>query len=165
MSPDPPLVHTRRRLRFTSLADVPAEARRLAPAHRTLRQWTLAQICRHLADTLHGSMTGFDLRNHRFKRLLLRRWLWRYTLRWGIPEGYTVDPALNPPVQLELGRELERLERAVVRYHEHTGALQPHPLFGTLSREDWDRLHRLHAAHHLSFVLETGAEQGARARP
>lgn len=153
MSTDLPSRRVRRRLELASLDDVLVETQRLARGHQTLGRWTLAQICRHLADTVHGSIDGFDLRNHRIKRRLLRGWLWRYTVRWGIPENYTVDPALSPPAGVGLADELARLEEAVHRYRRHAGPLQAHPLFGVLSRTDWDRLHCLHGAHHLSFVL------------
>ena len=92
----------RRMLHFSDLPEVLAEANRLALNHRTLGRWTLAQICRHLADTIHGSIDGFDLRRHRFKRLIFRSLLLAYAYRWGIPKAYTVDPKLNPPEGLRL---------------------------------------------------------------
>ncbi len=143
----------RRVLHFSHLPEVLAEARRLASSHRTLGRWTLAQICRHLADTIHGSMDGFDLRRHRFKRLFFRSLLLAYAYRWGIPEAYTVDPKLNPPEGLRLDDQIEALARAIQRYRDHTGPLQAHPLFGRLTRNEWDRMHCFHGAHHLSFVL------------
>ena len=65
--------------------------------HRAVRNWTLAQICRHLTDSFTGSMGGFDLRNHRVKRFLMKRKMLQVALTKGIPENYTVDPRLTPP--------------------------------------------------------------------
>jgi len=145
----------RRVLTFTDFGEILPEVRRLIPAHRTVRQWTLAQICRHLADTINGSMDGFDLRRHRFKRFFLSKRLLRYTYRYGIPPGYTVDPKLTPPPNVKLDASLAALEQALERYRSYRGRLRAHPLFGDLSREKWDELHCFHAAHHLSFVIST----------
>jgi len=147
-------VHRRRReLRFADLSEVMVEVRGLIPSHQTIRNWTLAQVCRHLADTFHGSIDGFSLRRHRLKRWLFHRSLLRYTFRWGIPENYTVDPNLTPPPGVELEESLRSLEEAIARFRSHGGELKPHPLFGRLDRANWERLHLFHAAHHLGFVL------------
>ncbi len=143
----------RRVLHFSHLPQILAEARRLASSHRTLGRWSLAQICRHLADTIHGSIDGFDLRRHRLKRFFFHSLLLAYAYRWGIPKAYTVDPKLNPPEGLRLDVQIEALARAIQRYRDHTGLLQAHPLFGRLSRNEWDRMHCFHGAHHLGFVL------------
>ena len=145
----------RRVLAFNELSKLLPEVGSLIPAHRTVGQWTLAQVCRHLADTINGSMDGFDLRHHRFKRFFLSKRLLRYTYRHGITPGYTVDPKLTPPPQVNLDEEIARLERALERYRSYRGRLHPHPLFGDLSRVEWDQLHCFHCAHHLSFVIPT----------
>ncbi len=143
----------RREFTFGDLDAVLREVQRLRRGHRTLRNWTLAQVCRHLADTIHASIDGFDLRRHRIKRWFFRRPLLAYTYRFGIPAGYTVDPKLTPPAGVDLEASHTRLEQAIRRYQTHGGPLHPHPLFGRLSRAGWDRMHRFHCAHHLSFVL------------
>ncbi len=145
----------RRILAFTDLGELLPEVRRLIPSHRTVGQWTLAQVCRHLADTINGSMDGFDLRRHRFKRFFLSKRLLRYTYQHGITPGYTVDPKLTPPPKVKLDESVAALERAVERYRSYRGRLCAHPLFGDLSREEWDQLHCFHGAHHLSFVIST----------
>ncbi len=150
--------HMRRRLlTFASVPEILAEVRSLADGpHRTVGNWTLAQVCRHLADTIDGSMDGLDLSRHRFKRFFLSKRLVRHTFRHGIPPGYTVDPKLNPPPDVTLEPSVAALERAVARYQSYEGRLRPHPLFGDLSRGTWDRLHCFHGAHHLSFVVPSG---------
>jgi len=151
-------LHMRRRLlTLAGLPDIVVEVRSLADGpHRTVGNWTLAQVCRHLADTINGSMDGLDLSRHRFKRFFLSKRLLRYTFRHGIPPGYTIDPKLNPPSDVTLEASLAALERAVARYQSYEGRLRPHPLFGDLSRGMWDRLHCFHGAHHLSFVIPSG---------
>ncbi len=100
-------------------------------------------------------MDGFDLRRHRFKRFFLSKRLLRWTYQHGIPPGYTIDPKLTPPPDAKLDETLAALERAVERYRSFRGRLRAHPLFGDLAREEWDKLHCFHAAHHLSFVVFT----------
>jgi len=143
---------SRRELRFASIEEVVPEVRRLAPSHRTTGSWSLGQICRHLADSFMGSMEGFDLRNHRLKRLLFSRQMLHSALTKGIPLNYTVDPRLTPPGDVSLSDGFEALEVAIGRYLAHGGPLHAHPLFGAMSRETWDRVHCVHCAHHLSLV-------------
>lgn len=145
----------RRRVRFRSLDQILPEVRRLRPANTPLRRWSLAQVCRHLADTIHGSMDGFDMTLHAGKPLWERRVLLWVTFALGIPEGVVVDPKLTPPEGLRLDDGIAALDNALARYQRHTGPLRPHPLFGHLSRREWDRLHRVHAAHHLGFIAST----------
>ncbi|MEK6797600.1 MAG: DUF1569 domain-containing protein [Planctomycetota bacterium] len=142
----------RRRLAFQSVDEIWPEVDRLSAGCTTVGKWSFAQICRHLADTLDGSIDGFDLSNHRWKRWFLRCRLLAHALRHGIPEGYTVDPGLTPPPNVALDDSLRRLRRAAQRYARHAGSLKPHPLFGNMPRATWDRVHCVHAAHHLSFV-------------
>jgi len=98
-------------------------------------------------------MDGFDLGRHRLKRWFFRRPLLAVTYRYGIPRGYTVDPKLTPPPDVELKAAMADLEQASARYQAHAGRLHAHPLFGRLSRKGWDRLHRFHCAHHLRFLI------------
>lgn len=128
------------------------EVGRLQGGHRSVGNWTLAQVCKHLAGSINGSIDGFDLRRHRIKRALFARPLLWYTFRFGIPPGYTVDPALTPPDEVRLDEASTGLREAIARYQRHDGPLAPHPLFGELSRAMWDRMQCFHCAHHLRFV-------------
>lgn len=146
----------RRTLSFADVSDVMPDVRKLVPAQRTVGNWTLGQICRHLADSFIGSMEGLDLRNHRIKRFFLRRRMLSYTLKYGIPRGWTVDGSLTPAPQVDLNEAVEALASAIQRYQHYEGRLHAHPLFGNPPREVWSRIHCIHCAHHLSFAIETG---------
>ncbi len=143
----------RRSLGFEELSQVVPEVLRFRASHRTVSRWTFAQICQHLANSFNGSIDGLDLSRHRFKRFFLAKPMLRYTFRHGIPTNYTVDPNIEPPPGVDLEEAVEALTRAVDRYQGHRGPLQAHPLFGKMPRRVWDRVHRIHCAHHLSFVL------------
>jgi len=156
-APSSPSVSHRRGVTFAALDEVLNDVCRLAPSHVTVGHWTLGQICRHLADSLNGSIDGLDMRNHRWRRWFLRRAMLRHTLALGIPRGVTVDPKLTPPPNVNLRQAIEDLERAVRRYTSFSGRLAGHPLFGRMLRPMWDRFHCLHCAHHLSFVWPANA--------
>jgi len=143
----------RRSLALDHLSQVVPEVERVKATHHTVGCWTLAQICRHLADSINGSIDGFDLSRHRIKRFFLAKRMLQYTFRYGIPAGYTVDPNLTPPPSVELSEAIDALARAIERYAGHRGPLQAHPLFGKMRRDVWDRVHCFHCAHHLSFVV------------
>ena len=106
----------RRALAFDTFQQVLAEIAEVRKAHRTTGNWTLAQVCKHLADSVNGSIDGFDLRQHRIKRTLFKRPLLWYTFRWGIPREYTVDPALTPPREIDIEAALVELTPSIQRY-------------------------------------------------
>lgn len=153
----------RRSLSFEELSQVVPEVLRLGAGCRTVSRWSFAQICQHLANSFNGSIDGLDLSRHRFKRFFIAKSMLRYTLRYGIPTNYTVDPNIEPPPDVDLADAIEALSRAVERYRGHRGPLQAHPLFGKMPRHVWDRVHCIHCAHHLSFVLPGELTAGERA--
>lgn len=143
----------RRPLSFNALSEIMSDLTGVMASHRTLGRWTLGQICMHLAASFNGSIDGLDLRRHRIKRFFFARLLLWYTFRYGIPADYQVDPGIEPKSDVNLEEAVERLSRAIRRYRDHRGSLAAHPLFARMSRENWDRLHCIHCAHHLSFVI------------
>lgn len=126
--------------------------------HRSMGNWSLAQVVWHIAETFQGSMDGFLLGGHRLRRIFLGRRILSWTFKNGIPRNITLDVKLNPPPDVDLESALSKLRKAVDRYEKHTGRLRPHPVFGRLNRKDWDRLHCFHCAHHLSFLVPEDAE-------
>jgi hypothetical protein len=145
----------RRRLVFDSIDDVMPEVRSLAAGYRTVGNWSLGQIGKHLTDSFNGSIDGFDLSNHRIKRFFIKKKMLEVALTKGIPLNYTVDPKITPPRKVDEAKAIDALEHAIRRYLAHVGPLKAHPLFGKMPRETWDRVHRVHCAHHLSFVWPT----------
>lgn len=148
----------RRNLSFATLADALADARRCAAADRagTLRRtgnWTLGQILGHLAWWIDGAFDGYPMRPPWFVRLLgplLKRML----LRRGGKPGMRLPgvPAGTHGTDLFSTDEgLARFERAVARL-EAGPPSRPNPVFGKLTHDEWQALHRGHAELHLSFV-------------
>ncbi len=144
----------RRELRFNDLCEVMPEVERLRRGHRTIGRWTLAQVCRHLADSFDGSIDGFGVRNHRVMRWLFgRRALQRVFEGDSLGRGFTITESLNPPEECDEHDSAEALAQAIQRFAESNGPLRFHPFFGKLTPQEWERLHRIHCAHHLGFVL------------
>ena len=100
-------------------------------------------------------MKGFDLSRHRIKRFFIKKKMLNVALTKGIPPGWLVDPNLTPPPHVDLEEGVAELEAAIERYRNHRGRLYAHPLFGNMPRQTWDRVHCVHCAHHLSFVVPT----------
>ena len=77
----------------------------------------------------------------------------RKILRTGqIPEGIKLPESVLPRPGLDARAEAEGLRAALAYYAAATGPRADHPFFGRMSRSDWDRLHLIHTAHHLSFA-------------
>lgn len=142
----------RRRLAFETYDDLLAEIDRLAPAHRTLGRWSLAQICDHLAGIHDYSLGGMEaeFQKGRLFRATAGRIALAILLRYGfIPEQ---QGNLGPRTAVEFQDARRRLQQSLERI-----AAQPmpavHPIFGHLTQQQWKRFHLHHAAHHLSFIV------------
>jgi uncharacterized protein DUF1569 len=143
----------RRTLRYGSLDDIMPDVNRLLDAHTTVGNWSLAQICRHLATTMRRvvdlpASTPYDL------SLRVGEDQKRQFFDSGVvPEGIRTLPQLVPAETLNEREEAEGLRLAIAHYEGSPGPVVPHILFGFLTREEWDRFHCIHAAHHLSFAV------------
>ncbi|QDV32182.1 DUF1569 domain-containing protein [Tautonia plasticadhaerens] len=155
----------RRPLRFDRLDDVPGEVDRLLLGHRTVGGWSLAQICSHLAAALRltaeapsgpgpgpqpspgATPSGGTRAQATYRRLLFRSETF--------PEGVEMPSlALHPgPPEADPLAAASALRDAVSRFLDAPGPFPEHPMLGAMDREQWLRFHRIHCAHHLSFVL------------
>jgi hypothetical protein len=59
---------------------------------------------------------------------------------------------LLPPDSNDDRAGIERLRAAVERLKSHAGEMQPSPVFGPLSPEEWREVHLWHCEHHFSFL-------------
>lgn len=143
----------RRTLRFESLDEVMPDVDRLLEGHATVGNWSLGQICWHLAAALRATADGPAL-PPRDPSLLVGEERKRAMLESGeVPEGLTTAPSFEPPDSLNDGEQAEELRRAIVHYQASPDPVVSHPRFGPLPRAEWDRFHCHHCAHHLSFAV------------
>jgi hypothetical protein len=49
-----------------------------------------------------------------------------------------------------------RLKETIERLRTHQGELHASPFFGYLTPDQWRRLHLIHCAHHLGFLVPKG---------
>ena len=143
-----------RDLDFADLCEVMPEVERLyAVPHRCTGRWDLAQTCKHLADGFIGSMDGFGVHRHMLMRLLFGRSALRDVFKSNsLGSGFTVTEKLNPPPHVDPEKGIEVLASAIDRFRLHSAAYHFHPFFGHLTKSEWDRLHRIHCAHHLRRI-------------
>lgn len=143
----------RRTLRYDNLDEIMPDVERLLKGYTTVGRWSVGQMCRHLAAIMRASVdlpasTQFDpsLRvDADRKRVILET--------GSIPEGLATGQPFDPPGGLDDREEAEGLRSAIAYYAASPGPALAHPLLGPLSRQEWDRMHCHHAAHHLSFAI------------
>lgn len=159
----------RRALCFECPADAIAEIHRLQQSgYEACGRWNLADICSHLSYYLRGSLEGFDFRLPWIVRALIGRLMLRRVLRRGrMPVGVPTVPASAPkrpkagdavavsasePTAPETCNAIRECCALLERF-ESTQQVHPSPLFGRMTVDEWRRLHLIHAAHHLSFLI------------
>jgi hypothetical protein len=145
----------RRTLRFHDFDAVLRDARALlAGGYSRAGNWSLGQVCQHLATVFGMSLDGFPSRAPWPIRLVARTFVLGRILRHKVFYLRAPSPKyLQPPGSVEDAAGLQRLEESVKRLAGHTGAMQPHPIFGELTAEQWLEVHLWHCEHHFSFLL------------
>jgi hypothetical protein len=152
----------RRTLTFACLADIIPDVERLLDGHTTAGNWSLGQICNHLAQSIHRTIDGFPgPAPWLLRKTVGRVVLWRILRTGCFVEGMRAPPASQPPAGADARAEADRLRAALERLAAHPGPLVEHPLGGWVTREAWERFHCMHCAHHLSFVAPTGSKSSA----
>jgi hypothetical protein len=69
------------------------------------------------------------------------------------PTGTPTDERTVPAAGGDDAEGVAKLREAVGRLLAHDGPLRESPLFGMLDKETLVKLHRIHTAHHLSFLV------------
>ena len=148
-------VEGRRKLAYTSLEEVLADADRLSSGPvKVLGNWSAGQVFKHLALAYHGSIDGITITFPWPLRLMAG--VFRKKLISGqMPAGYTLPSegtkAMAPgPTSTEEG--LADLHAAVARLERESHRAK-HPMFGAIGKEEWHKIHLQHASLHMSFLV------------
>src|SRR4051794_229612 len=101
----------RRTLRYEGLDDIMADVDRLLDGHATVGRWTLAQICRHLADAMRWSVDVPESTSttHDPSRWFGERAKRRFFESGRVPERLPTMPSLLPKGVLDEREETEGL--------------------------------------------------------
>jgi hypothetical protein len=153
----------RRPLTFASLDEVMPDVDRLLRGHTTVGNWSLGQICSHLAQALHFTLDGFPAEARLpwiIQKTVGRFVLWLILRRGRFVEGMRMPRKYEPVPGADARAEAESLRAALRRFAAHTGPLAEHPLKGAaVSRAVWERFHCIHSAHHLRFAIPAGPDE------
>jgi hypothetical protein len=144
-----------RKLSFTDFSQVHSELDRLhRGGYDRLGQWDLAQICDHLAYFIRESLDGFTFRVPWLIKFLFGRLVLRQILKTGrMRSGVTTPQKPLPAPGGDEAAAITRLKEVIDRLCAHPGELHTSPFFGYLTPEQWRKLHLIHCAHHLGYLV------------
>jgi hypothetical protein len=148
-------VDGRRQLNYASLAEVLADADRLSSAPvKALGNWSAGQLFRHLAIAYNGSIDGFTMTFPWYMRWMAKLFKGKL-LAGAMPAGFNLPgeggkDLMPPPTSTAEG--LADLHAAVARLEREPYRAR-HPMFGELSKEQWNNVHLHHASLHMSFLV------------
>lgn len=145
-------VQGRRTVRYETLDDLLADAEQLATSDiRTLGNWSLGQILKHIAMALDSSIDGSDFRLPAPVRFLMTLLMKRKFLTKALPPGFKSTKKFIPD-ETSTEDGLAALRKAVERQEKESKRV-PHPGFGTLTKQEWNDFNLRHAEMHMSFVI------------
>lgn len=153
----------RRNLQFDSFDQIHQDVERLLQGeYERAGNWDLAQICKHLALAVTGSMADLPNRGSRILQTVMGPfWRWRVFRTKKLPERIPTPKAAVPQPGGDPVRAAKQLQRALERFEQHEGPWANHPMMGKFNRHQWHDFHLIHCAHHLSFLIPKGkVEEG-----
>ena len=113
--------------------------------------WAWSQLLEHCAQSIECSLDGFPKKKPVVVQKTIGRWVARRFLKRGFirhKRSATIPGCAVPPPGDEAAA-LDRLRQAIARFEAHDDPLQPHFVYGRLSKPDYDKLHAMHIADHL----------------
>ena len=145
-----------RQLRFETLDDILAEAKRIAEHSDapTNGSWTPAQTLWHVGRFMRASVEGYPTTVPFFFRLIGPLFKKR-----SITKGFT--PGIKLPSQAaehmvaKPGTTMEEALEMIVPWTEKAkaeGFLDKNPMFGPMTRDEWVALHCRHAEMHFGLI-------------
>lgn len=147
----------RRKLSYASLNEVVEDATRLTAAEApTTGNWSKGQIFEHLARVMDFSLDGFPFNMPWPIRIIGIYYFKPRIFKHGMSPGFQLKGATKQalaPDPLEDQAALEHLQKSVQRLETETQRCAS-PVFGELTRDEWNLMHRRHAELHMSFIAE-----------
>jgi hypothetical protein len=146
---------TRRRLQFDNLDDAVSECNDLLESGYSKHgKWSLGDACQHITLTIEANMDGYAwwMSIAAPIRPIMRWLMLPKLLRGDSPAGLPTASSFVPSGDSEDAEQVNLFAVCVSKFHDHTSKLHPHPGFGHLSKEQFEKFHAAHMAHHLGFL-------------
>ena len=148
---------TLRNLQFDDLDQVIAEVQRLHDdGYTKLGNWSLGQCCNHLAQAMNMTVDQYSLRFpppiSTINRILFFKTMWAPQLlsKLSLP----TLPGFGQTKPIDDTEGMNRLIDSAGRIRAARDAeLKRHPLFGRLTKDQWNSFHVFHAQRHLGFLV------------
>lgn len=143
-------------LQLLSLSDVKTELLRIdAKSQSKIKNWTFYEILSHCSQTIEYSMTGYPamkpaLLRNTVGRLVIKRFLRQGYMKHNLSAHVPGGEAITNSGSTEEG--IQRLIKSIEKFQAFNGKLALHLIFGTLSKEEYDKYFSMHVADHLSEV-------------
>lgn len=145
----------RREVQYESLAEVLADAERLAGGKfRTAGRWSFGQILEHLARTMNCEIDGFGFKAPWVARTFIAPFVKNSFFTRPLPAGFQLPKTaskLLPPEVVSVETGLEHFRQAMRRLESESQRAK-HPFFGQLASQEWNSLDLRHSELHMSFV-------------
>lgn len=157
MSKDTKSITGRRSLQFQTLDEILRDAEQFTSGEvEAIGNWTTGQIVDHVRRIITASRAGFKITLPLPVRIMARL-VKNRVLNGAMSPGYKIPKSATDELIPERGVTVEdavqRLRDEVALSREPGVMTQPSPFFGSMTHEDWVRLHCRHAEMHFSFVL------------
>lgn len=141
-------------MRYESLQEFLKDAERLASTEvKTLGNWSQGQIYEHLARSMNGSVDGVGFMLPAPVRWVMSLLFKNRFINKAIPAGFKSSEKFVAEDTISLDSALQSLRTAVERLEQEPNRV-PHPAFGQISREEWDKFNLRHAEMHMGFLEE-----------
>lgn len=145
----------RRRLDFRNWRDVLTDIEHLQRAgYDRVGNWDLSQTLDHVGEGLRTAQHGAKHQGAWVVRKLLGPILLRWILRQRkMQAGMKVPAWWLPGPASDESAAVAKFRAEVSAFDAMTPPCCPHPLLGAMTKQQWNDLALIHAAHHLSFLL------------
>ena len=144
----------RRQLDFTSWTEALADVDHLQSAgYDRAGNWDLSQVVEHIGEGLRTALHGKDHRAAWIIRRFLGPIILHRVLRQRrMKAGIKVPPWWLPGPTHDESVAIDQFRSQIAAFQAMTTKPFPHPFFGALTKQQWNDLALIHAAHHLSFL-------------
>jgi hypothetical protein len=117
--------------------------------------FSYGQLLEHCAQSIEYSMTAYpELRSAVFRatigRVAKAKFLRQGFMQHDLDAPIAGAPSLDP--QGNVAKARERLLKAMAALESSAGELAPHLAFGKCTREEYEKIHSMHIAEHLTRV-------------